>query len=336
MRLPAPLAALAAIAACRDEPPPPDDPAPVPLADLAAPGPWSAGTIEREITGSDGEPLTIQLWYPTESDGAPVLYDGLVEGAAIVDAEPACADARPFLAFSHGSGGMRYQSPFFTEHLASHGWVVVAPDHRGNTFVDFAPDFVELVVRRPVDVVDAVDAALAEPFVAGCLDEAGEHAIAGHSFGGYTSLVAGGARINDPGGGTATYADPRVTSLVAMAPWDGAGTITDGTGEVAIPALILTGADDETTPLGMVRGLWEPLPGPDRWFGVMSGVGHYNFSPVACLLFTGDGCGPDALDPERFATLVNGASLAFLEHVRGTEGAIDQLPLDAPEIGWER
>jgi predicted dienelactone hydrolase len=192
------------------------------------------------------------------------------------------------------------------------------------------------VVRRPVDVSDAVDAALVEPALDGCLDEAAGYAIAGHSFGGYTALVAGGAEIHEPTGGTGTHADPRVTALVAMAPWDGAGTITDGTAAVGVPALILTGEDDLTTPLAMVRGLWEPLPGPDRWFGVMSHVGHYTFAPIACLLFTGDGCGEDALDADRFAALVNGASLAFLLGTSTEPRALDQLPLDAPEIGWER
>lgn len=326
------------LAACRPDPEPDVAPsASEPLPDFTAPGPFAAGTAERTVTGADGEPLTLQLWYPTgDGDGPAVRYDGLVEGAAFEGAEADCAEVRPLLAFSHGSGGMRYQSPFLTERLATHGWVVVAPDHRGNTFLDPDPDFAALMTRRPQDVSDVVDAALDEPALAGCLDDSGAHAVAGHSFGGYTSFVAAGARINDPSGGRSTHADPRVTSLVALAPWDGAGTLTDGTSEVQVPALVLTGVDDATTPLSMVERLWAPLPGPDRWFGVMSGVGHYNFAPVACLLFTGDGCGPDALDPARFEALVTGSTLAFLEHVRGRDGAIDQLPVDAPEIDWDR
>src|SRR5262249_33919135 len=40
--------------------------------------------------------------------------------------------------FSHTSLGHRRQSTFLTTHLASHGYVVAAVDHTGNTFAEFA------------------------------------------------------------------------------------------------------------------------------------------------------------------------------------------------------
>ena len=35
----------------------------------------------------------------------------------------------PVVFFSHGSGGIRMQSTYLTVALASHGYVVVSPDH---------------------------------------------------------------------------------------------------------------------------------------------------------------------------------------------------------------
>ena len=42
----------------------------------------------------------------------------------------------PLVVFSHGYGGERRQSTFFCTHLASHGYVIAAMDHVGNTTVE--------------------------------------------------------------------------------------------------------------------------------------------------------------------------------------------------------
>jgi predicted dienelactone hydrolase len=326
---------LAALVACADPQTRPADPtAPVQAPDYTQPGPWSAGTAEGTVTGRDGEPLVVQWWYPTTEPGSPVTYDGLFPGEATADAPVDCSAVRPLLAFSHGSGGIRFQSTFFTEFAATHGFVVVAPDHRGNTFLDAAPDFTELVGRRPHDVEDVVDATLADDRFADCLD-GDAYSVVGHSFGGYTALALAGAELVDPAGGTMSRLDPRVTAAVGLAPWDAAGTIDGGTSEIDVPTLILTGALDETTPLPQVRGLFDPLGSDERWLGVFPDAGHYSFSPVACLLFTGDGCGDEFLALDVLEDLVNVSVLAVVGHQQGQAGALEQLPLDAPELEWE-
>ena len=49
---------------------------------------------------------------------------------ALEAATPACDAARSVIVFSHGYSGIRFQSVFFTEWMASHGYLVVAPDHQ--------------------------------------------------------------------------------------------------------------------------------------------------------------------------------------------------------------
>ena len=54
---------------------------------------------------------------------------------AYLDAEPALGGPWPIILFSHGNQGIKEQSFFLTEHLASHGYLVVAPDHQYNTAI---------------------------------------------------------------------------------------------------------------------------------------------------------------------------------------------------------
>jgi len=300
-------------------------------------GDYSVGTEQVDVDGPDGLTLTAQVWYPSDDEqGDPVNY-GLFEGLASEDLSADCSQTRPVLAFSHGNGGIRYQSPFFTEHLASHGYVVVAVDHTDNTLLDL--DFGQIsqvALRRPADIAAAFDALPLIDTVADCIDPADGYAVAGHSFGGYTALAAAGAEVNDPvNGGEVFLGDDRVWASIGLAPWDGFGAITDGTQYIDVPTLILTGRRDQITPLLQVRGLWSPLEVEPRYFGIFERAGHYSFSPIACLLETDDGCAPDDIAPEEFEPLVMQATMAFLESVRLDPALIERLPEESDELEWD-
>ncbi len=291
-------------------------------------GPWAAGSRSYEIVGSSGVPLPLQLWFPADGQEQDVLYDGLVPGSAAFGAPVACDEVRGLVAFSHGNGGTRVQSPFLTEHLASHGYVVVSPDHTGNTLLDLSVPLTEMMLRRPVDIADAVDAALDDDELGRCLPDDG-YVVIGHSFGGYTALATGGATVNDFAGGEVDLSDPRVTGVVGLAPWDAAGGITDGGAAIDVPTLLLTGERDATTPIAQVQRLYDPMVVEPRWLGVFPDGGHYTFSPVACLLFQGDGCGEDFLAPEVADPLTNASVTAFVA------GLYEAVGIEAPELAWD-
>jgi len=311
------------------------------LPDYSASGAHTPVTFSDSLTGSSGVTLAVTAWYPSDEpgDGQPVAYLGLFEGGAYEGLSAACDSPRPVLVFSHGYGGIGVQSTFFMEHLASHGYVVAAPDHTFNTFLDNDDSKLpEVIVRRPVDIQDTFDWLVAQSAdasspLAGCVDEAGGYAVSGHSFGGYTAYATAGATVNLPTGGTGDLSDDRVWAALPMAPWDAGGTLTDGTADIAVPVMTLSGTLDTTTDWPMVSGLHGALTVSPRYLGEFPEAGHYSFAPVACLLTpTDNGCGDGYTDLDVLTELVNTAGLAFLESSRGVGGAIDQLPPDSADL----
>src|SRR5262245_2754635 len=128
--------------------------------------------------------LPFELWYPAAApyaghDGTASTQDTFtvlpgsppLRQAAVRDAE-AHPGTYPLIAFSHSSGGHRRQSIFLCTHLASHGYVVVAVDHAGNTLQDAAA-----LARR---VAAGEVAARIDPHRIG---------MAGHSFGDWAALA---------------------------------------------------------------------------------------------------------------------------------------------------
>src|SRR6185369_15525536 len=113
-------------------------------------GEFPVGVHTWEATdGGRNRPLPIEIWYPATDahrgqdvsdagcdhyemmSGFPALSQEAVRGAA-----PRTGGRYPLVLFSHGFGGHRRQSTFLCTHLASHGYVVAAVDHTGNTSID--------------------------------------------------------------------------------------------------------------------------------------------------------------------------------------------------------
>ncbi len=336
-------------------------------------GPYRVGYRTMDVTYTpEGftEPRTINvsIWYPTEASrgDAAVYFDLVTREDVLLEATPA-AGPHPVLAFSHGNGGVAEQSYFMTERFASHGWVVVAPDHTGNTLVDFDESLLaDIVVLRPLDMSAMLDEVYELPAgdpLAGQL--ADELVVSGHSFGGYTTLALAGGKFDvdslvseceiDPMGLAcesltperidqldAGFADPRVDVAIPLTP--GAVFLfgDDGLSEVDVPTMLMTSVLDETTPDAEDGDpAWSSLDGPeDLRIEFLTG-GHYTFS-VACELglVEGDGCGDDFIDPLEAYDVINHYALAFARDklwgdasvagvLDGTESLSDVVTLSA-------
>lgn len=350
--------------ACSPAPSTDDTSQPAPAPD--APGPYVPATFLDVATNSGGLALDLQVWYPAaEPDDDAHEYDDFYEGTARDGGTAACDAPRPVLVFSHGNTGMRWQSLFLTEHLASHGWIVAAPDHEGNTFFD--PQQTarsELLLRRPDDVRASFDrvlelAADGGP-LAGCVDPDAGYAIAGHSFGGYTSFAVAGADIDGAASAAwcadhpeawlcedvaAAVADQRVDlsdarawAAVPMAP-AGYEALLAGLSDITVPTLVFAGGRDDLTPLeGTVRPLYAGLTAPSRALATLPDAGHFTFSDACALL--GDGvyedCAPPFLAPEEAHPIVAAVTLAWLDRARGLDRYAAWLPpADEDRLLWE-
>lgn len=181
-------------------------------------GPHWVGTQELVIGRNTDRALDVTVWYPAENVNLakeevdytyrPLLLRPVtVPGHAIADAYPAYRGGpHPLVIVSHGTDMNRFNLNYLSEHLASHGFVVMAANHTGNAtgdaqfpFQDYTDSIAAAMVHRPRDIQRQIDYAkeLASKGGAlpGLIDP--EHiAVVGHSYGGYTALAAAGARVN--------------------------------------------------------------------------------------------------------------------------------------------
>lgn len=161
----------------------------------------------------DGEmPLDITVWYPAlnpdnldESTTYPyVVKMGMpdmaasVTGYAITDAPYNLNDGSyPLVIVSPGFLVGRTNYVWLSEHLASHGFVVISPEHH-EQLDETLSDFSKSSILRPEDiteVLDFVDAQVADGEFVGFIDTE-QVAVMGHSLGGYTSLAIAGAQMD--------------------------------------------------------------------------------------------------------------------------------------------
>lgn len=251
-------------------------------------GPYAIGVADVTIAGEDRD-LTTTIWYPATGENEAIAHNFVtpfrVEGRGIREGQPATENAPyPLVIFSHGSGGSRVLGLFITEHLASHGYVVMAADHPGNSASELGnDDFATNYAQRPIDVLRQIDYAAdvinaPDGLLDGLIDTE-QVGVIGHSFGGLTALLAGGGRLNTdqlsahcdeqpesgvcfllplvegiatargldavPQGAWPQTTDPRIKAIVALAPWNGPILSVD---DIAIPTLTLVGESDSVTP----------------------------------------------------------------------------------------
>lgn len=178
-----------------------------PLSWAAAPSPAVGETHGVAHTSSaairdagHSDQVRYTVWYPAQPGiqqqpleigppGAPLF----VAGSSAV-AAPVAPGRWPLLLLSHGNGGSARMMGWFGTALAQSGYVVVAVDHPGNNGVDAMTEAGSILVwNRADDLAAALAAVQADPVLAPHVD-AGRLGLVGYSAGGFTALVAAGAR----------------------------------------------------------------------------------------------------------------------------------------------
>lgn len=165
------------------------------VASLGAPGAWAVGYTEQQVDYTDpaGLPRSLRLaaWYPTtDTEGEGVEYLGIVEDEGSWRDATVAPGPFPVIVFSHGSQGYAEVGGFLMRHLASHGWLVLSPDHTDNLITDGGQRSTEIYFQRPADISAVLDHAQAAWAGTADLDVV---VGMGHSFGGYTLHALAGA-----------------------------------------------------------------------------------------------------------------------------------------------
>ena len=302
----------------------------------------------RLAVGGEGpRPVTVEVYYPSTAEAVAGVPRDVVQvlGFPVV-ATPAFRDVAiapgpfPLVLFSHGNNGIRFQSFFFAGHLASHGFVVVAPDHHGNTFVDTLNGIVDpnVATNRPLDISFLIDQFLdfsATPgnFFSGEIDPQ-RIGMSGHSFGGYTALAVAGGAFS-----LGTFTDARIKATLPQAPVD---LFPDEFfSSITIPTLLVGGSIDETTPFGPNQQRpFDLLPSGAAVVALAEVIdaGHFTFSdfcevPRNLLSFLGgfdEACEPRHIAWRYAHDIVNYLSLNFFDGVlNGNADALDRLSVES-------
>lgn len=344
-----------------------------PAIDYTKPGPHPVGNTRFVLTTGDRD-LLVELWYPaaasaaaTAAAGHPIaefvpvgpdrdIFDGLLaklspagqigtrlQTRSAFDAEPAAGGPWPALAFSHCFNCVRFSAFSVAERLASHGFIVAAPDHTGGTLFDEAKGMSaelgeDFLVVRAADISAVLDAVLdpdttAVPAPLRGLADPTRVGVYGHSYGAATS-------------GRVAQQDPRVLAAMPIAaPVENPFFPNTHVADIHVPMLsVLAEEDNSIGALGnnLIELNFANENPPARLVRVTD-AGHWGFTDI-CGLTMGfsAGCGEGErqtapgeqftyLDIEIGRGIASAYALAFFDlHLRDNPSAATYLDAADP------
>ena len=141
--------------------------------------------------------IKAEIWYPTFE------IDSLLQRRTDLPFQlpPTIRDAKlikesfPLIVISHGTGGNRFSLAWLAIELTKSGYIVVAPDHWGNTYDNKIPDYFVRYWDRPEDISFLLTTMLADESINSSIDKT-KIGMMGFSLGGYTTLAIAGAQVD--------------------------------------------------------------------------------------------------------------------------------------------
>ena len=319
-------------------------------------GPYAAGTINLAL--ADGRRVVV--WYPTDKaavagqpkenfDIASLLSPELqakipaekrppYEIAAHPGAAPATEKAPyPLVLFSHGYAGFPEQSADLVTHLASWGFIVIAPDHVERSLSGLLGTAAKGVTPRQDPEV--LSASLVAAIADGTDDASPLHglmdldkvAVAGHSAGASAAYLTASS-------------DDRIKAFISYSVGTGK---PDANGKAAerpvpdVPGMVMLGTADGIIPPANSKKVYEGM-NPPKYLVEIADAGHLVFSDI-CLIgkdkgglvqltkeagldlgddllrLASDCCEPDKLDPAKAFGAIDHFSVAFLRYELGID-----------------
>jgi predicted dienelactone hydrolase len=253
--------------------------------------------------------------------------------------------AYPVIVVSHGVGGSRESMPYLGRRLAESGYVALHLQHPGTDSsvwegvtslsevyralreAMWNAEAARLRVQDVPFALDEIARMNREGPLAGRLDLT-RIGMAGHSYGGVSTMVAAGQRMGP--GGRWSFREPRIKAGLVMSPnvpIQG-GDLVSLYRDIEIPLFHITGTADGNAVPGnkefdpIQRTVpYETLTISHQYLLVLDGAGHNAFSGLEH--------GPHAHGPERLTrytrVVEEGAVLFFDAYLKGKEEALAAL-----------
>jgi pimeloyl-ACP methyl ester carboxylesterase len=228
----------------------------------------------------------------------------IIAGRQVVIWAPTNGSApQPVVIFSHGFHGCATQSKFLMEAIASHGYWVLAPNHkdalctRGGGFgrseepLGKPEEWTDATYADRGEDIRAILKALADS--AGIAQKMDLHrlVLSGHSLGGYTVLGLAGA--------WPSWKISGVTAVLALSPYAQPFVVHNTLGNLNAPAMYQGGTlDFGITPFVKKRGGAYDLSPAPKYFVEFSGAGHLAWTDLS----------------DKAHSQIVSYSLAFLDH----------------------
>ena len=193
--------------------------------------------------------LVVDCWYPAVNSARALTVYELLPGigvtAAAHEEAPATPGPHPLLVWSHGRSGTTTTYVMLCEGLAARGYVVVAPEHPGDTLLDWltatAVDDATNEHQRVADAQLVLDRLLGDRdndlAVVPAVDAA-KVAVAGHSYGAFTAFALAAAEADRDRICGAAGLESLTRTIPAQA-----------LRQITVPILMVTGAFDDVTPV---------------------------------------------------------------------------------------
>jgi len=215
-------------------------------ADDSLPGPFPVAQRNVTVTRPNGSTFTAQLRYPATSTSSTAPFHP--------DAKPA-----PAVSFGHGFLTSVSQYDSTLDHLASHGYAVIATTSEGSLFPNHA-NFA-LDIRYSLTHLESEDLAPAS-FLFGAIDET-SFGVSGHSMGGGAAALAAAADVRIRCVATLAAAETNPSSAAAMQ-------------QVQRPIRLIVGSQDTIVPPSNTQPQYAACDAP-RQFATIAGGSHCGF-----------------------------------------------------------
>ncbi len=224
------------------------------LADLADPGPYPSGWRTVTVTRANATTFTARLHYPAVAPGG--------QDAAF---DPS-GGPYPAIGFGHGfvQAVTQYQST--CQHLATRGYLVLAPESEGGlspSHANFALD-----LRQSLTWLEQQNALPSSPYFNRVNIAA--FGLCGHSMGGGASILA-------------TAADTRVVCLANMAAAETTPSAIAAMPSIHVPVFLITGSQDGiVAPAGNGLAMYNAGTAPKQ-YPLITGGFHCGFTDASFL-----------------------------------------------------